>query len=101
VDELKDKPFALLGVNIVDQPAHKLAEVMAREKLTWRSFADHGPTSRGAIARAWNLTSTPTLYLIDHRGVIRRKWVGIPSPEAVDAAIAKCIAAAKDGGRRP
>jgi len=75
---------------------------MDKERLPWRSFADHGPTSRGAIARAWNLTATPTLYLIDHRGVIRHKWVGVAPPAVVDAAIRTCIAAAaKDGGRRP
>jgi peroxiredoxin len=101
VDELKDKPFALLGVNIVDHAASKLAEVMERERLPWRSFQDRGPTSRGVIAKAWNHTATPTLYLIDQRGVIRHKWVGGASPEAIAAAIAKCLAAAADGGRRP
>ena len=97
--ELRDKPFALLGVNIVDHAAGKLKEVMDREHLPWRSFADHGPTSRGVIATAWNLTATPTLYLIDHTGVIRHKWVGNPDPEAIDAALAKWIEAAARAGR--
>ena len=89
--DLENKPFVLLGVNIVEHAPGKLAELMAREQLPWRSFADRGPTSRGVIASAWNLTSTPTLYLIDHAGVIRHKWVGSPGAEAVDRAIAKWI----------
>jgi peroxiredoxin len=94
VNDLKDKPFALLGVNIVDHQPGKLAEVMDREQLPWRSFADQGPTSRGVIAKAWNHTATPTLFLIDDLGVIRHKWVGRAPPEVVDAAIGKCLEAA-------
>jgi hypothetical protein len=100
VRDLKDKPFALLGVNIVERAPGKLAEVMEREQLPWRSFADRGPTSRGAIASAWNLTSTPTLYVIDHTGVIRHKWVGSPGAELVDRALAKWIEVAARGERR-
>jgi hypothetical protein len=100
VHDLENKPFVLLGVNIVEHPAGKLAELMEREQLPWRTFADRGPTSRGVIASAWNLTSTPTLYLIDHTGVIRHKWVGEPSPELVDAALTKWIEAAERGASR-
>jgi hypothetical protein len=64
----------------------KLREVMAKEKLTWRTFADPG---NGITAR-WNAGS-PTYYIIDPRGVIRHKWVGRPGERAIDAALAKLL----------
>ena len=55
--------------------------------ITWRSFADLGNAGAGPIAKQWNLSATPTFYLIDHRGVIRRKWYGPPGEKVLDAAI--------------
>jgi hypothetical protein len=86
VNNLRGRPFALLGVNVVRHAAGKLKEVMDKEKLTWRSFAD-----QGAISRAWNLAATPTLYLIDHVGVIRCKWVGSPGEKVIDAAVERLV----------
>jgi hypothetical protein len=65
--------------------------VVKRENLTWRSFADPGDAGQGAIAARWNLTNTPTLYVLDARGVIRYKWSGGPGREAIDAALDKLI----------
>ena len=72
---------------------------MDKEKLTWRSFADDG-----SIVGTWNLPATPMLYVIDHQGVIRHKWLGSPSDyklgglpdeKAIDAALEKLIQAAE------
>jgi hypothetical protein len=41
----------------------------------------------GPIATKWNFSATPTLYLIDHKGVIRYKWTGPPGEKVLDAAI--------------
>jgi peroxiredoxin len=96
VTNLKDKPFALVGVNVSGHEPKKLKEVMEKARLTWRSFADPGVLGSGAIATRWSASTTPTLYLLDHRGVIRRKWVGNPGENAIDAAIAKLIDEAKE-----
>ena len=64
----------MIGVNVNGYDAKKLKEVMDKEKMTWRSFVDEG-----AIVGKWNLPSTPLFYVIDHRGVIRHKWVGNPA----------------------
>lgn len=61
--------------------------MVEKENLTWRSFADIGDAGQGAIAARWNLTNTPTLYVLDPRGVIRYKWVGGPGEKAIDAAL--------------
>jgi hypothetical protein len=65
--------------------------VVKKEKLTWRSFADLGDAGQGAIAARWNLTITPTFYILDGSGVIRHKWPGGAGPEAIDAALDKLI----------
>jgi hypothetical protein len=74
---------------------------MDKEKLTWRSFADPGDIGQGAIAAKWNLSGTPTLYIIDHKGVIRHKWVGTPGEKAIDAALEKLIIEAERSGQNP
>jgi hypothetical protein len=90
----------LIGVNVAGRDAKKLKEVMDKEKLTWRSFADPGDLGQGAIAAKWNLTATPTLYVIDAMGVIRHKWVGSsPGEKAIDAVLDKLIKAAEESGK--
>ena len=88
---LKGKPFALLGVHVGGSNAKQLKGVMEKEKITWRSFVDAGTAGAGPIATRWNLSATPTFYLIDHKGVIRYKWVGTPGENIVDAALYKLI----------
>lgn len=80
------KPFALIGVNVWNHNPAALKKVMTKEKLNWRSFAD-----QGAITGQWNSPATPTFYVIDHMGAIRRKWVGSPGEKALDAALEKLI----------
>ena len=67
--------------------------MIVKEKLNWRSFADPG-----AINARWN-AATPTYYVIDHKGVIRYKWVGSPGEKALDTALEKLIKEAEVNGR--
>lgn len=59
---------------------------MTKEKLNWRSF-----TGEQAINLQWNLPATPTMYIIDHKGTIRHKWVGNVGEWTIDAALEKII----------
>ena len=70
VQRLKDKPFALIGVNS-DGGRSALKKVMQEQGLTWRSFVN-GDTN-GPISTRWNVTGWPTIYILDHKGVIRFK----------------------------
>jgi hypothetical protein len=85
----------LIGVNVGGNAKH-LKDVMKKENVTWRTFADPGDAGQGAIAGRWNLTNTPTLYVLDPKGVIRYKWIGAPGEKAIDAALDKLI---KEAGR--
>ena len=88
---LKGKPFALIGVHIGGLNAKQLKGVVDKQRLTWRSFVDAGNAGAGPIATKWGLSATPTLYVIDHRGVIRHKWAGAPGEKVIDAALEKLI----------
>ena len=92
---LQDKPFALIGVHVGGASTKKLKEVMGRENVTWRTFVDMGNAGAGPIATKWNLSATPTLYLLDHNGIIRYKWAGAPGEKVIDAAVEKLIRAAE------
>ena len=93
MNQLAEKPFALLGVHGLDYAPAKLKQVMNKEKLNWRSFADPG-----TIYAKWN-AGTPTYYVIDHKRVIRYKWIGYPGAKAIDAALETLIQEAEGDGK--
>jgi thiol-disulfide isomerase/thioredoxin len=71
VERLKDKPFALLGINAdADRETAKLA--VDKEGITWPSWWDGG-SKHGPIASQWNIKRWPTLYMLDGKGVVRYK----------------------------
>jgi hypothetical protein len=90
----------LIGVNVNGYDAKQLKRAMTKEKLTWRSFADPGALGQGAITTLWNLSGTPTFYVLDARGVIRYKWVGGPGAKAIDAALDKLLKEVKGNGKK-
>ena len=96
---MQDKPFALIGVNINCHDPKVLKKVMDRERLPFRSFTDKSDgEGLGVIGRAWNLFGTPTVFVIDHKGVIRYRHMGIPDRKAIDEVLKELIreAEAKD-----
>ena len=102
VKRLANQPFALIGVNS-DQDRKQLKKTMEEEKITWRSFWDGGSTN-GPISSKWNVHGWPTIYVLDHKGVIRHKWVGspadyklggLPDEKAIDSALGKLIQVAE------
>lgn len=97
---MENEPFALIGINTNGYTPEKLKEVMDKEKLNWRSYADTRPKSGagfGSISSTWNLQGTPTLFVLDHNGVIRYRWLGSPGEKAIDAALALLVKEAKGG----
>ncbi len=67
---------------------------MTKHNINWRSFDDDG-----SINRQWNQPATPTFYIIDHKGTIRRKWVGKPGEKSVDTSLEKLIREAEKAAR--
>ena len=92
VKNLADKPFAVIGVNISEPNPVALKKLVEKENLTWRSFSDPRTNEgSGAIAKKWNLAGTPTIYIIDYKGVIRHKWLGGAPAKIIDNAVEKLV----------
>ena len=98
VKKLENKPFALIGVNS-DRDLKALKPVLEEEKITWRSFWDGPEGTGGPISKEWNVQGWPTLYIIDHKGVIRHKYLGAPAGEVLDNAIEKLVEVAEKEGK--
>jgi len=93
IEKLKDRPFALLGVN-GDDPDKLDRKLMDEHGITWQSFQDDCLDGK-TISGEWNVAGWPTLYLIDHNGTIRRSWHGAPPLEELDHEVEKWVAVAE------
>ena len=91
--KLKNRPFALIGVNVSAFETKDLKERMDKERMNWRSFVH-----QDAINAKWN-PSTPGYYVLDAKGVIRYKWFGAPGEKAIDSALEKLINEAETSGK--
>jgi hypothetical protein len=95
VKRMEGRPFALLGVN-TDPTREELQTTIKKKELTWRDWWD----GESAIASAWEVTGFPTLVLIDHKGVVRQRYLGNPGEKELDQAVDRLVAEAeKDTGR--
>jgi len=71
VKKFADRPFTLFGINS-DQSRSALKKVIKKENISWPNIYDEGGTD-GEIANRWNVHGWPTIYLIDHQGIIRHR----------------------------
>lgn len=85
VSRYKGRPFALLGVNS-DNDRESLKRVIAAQGITWRSWFDRAPD--GPISTTWQIEGWPTIYVIDHRGIIRYVHV---RDDALEDAVEKLV----------
>ena len=89
VERLKNKPFALIGVNS-DKDLEECRKKNKAAKISWRSFWNGENGTRGPISKAWNVSSWPTIYVLDADGVIRFKNVrGKDIDKAVETLLAE------------
>ncbi len=89
VARLRDRPFALVGVD-GDENMSTAKKVAEKEGRTWRSFWDGGPSKSPIIAR-WDVHSWPTIYVLDHKGIIRHQVVNFPSKERFEDIIDRLL----------
>jgi len=100
VQEMAGKPFALIGVNS-DSDRQKLKPRLVAEQITWRSFWNGPDGTRGPISKAWNVSGWPTVYVIDHEGIVRHKSHATPGPDRaeMDRVIHECVERAERAAR--
>jgi thiol-disulfide isomerase/thioredoxin len=93
---LRDRPFAIVGVNSdTDQAA--VSDALTKHQVQWRSFRNR-TTGKQTVSGAWDVIGYPTLYLIDHEGVIRKRWIGSPPPEVLAREIDRLVEVASSRG---
>ncbi len=73
VERLKDRKFALLGVNSDNEKV--LADLVRDKVVTWRTWADG---EGGPITTSWQISGIPNIFLLDHNGIVRRYYQGAP-----------------------
>lgn len=96
VARFKGRPFVLIGVN-GDQEKEKATKAVDQYNIPWRSFWNGKEGPGGPIATAWNVRGWPTLYVIDHQGVIRQKYL---IGNDLDGPLEKLVAAAESSKAR-
>jgi len=100
VEHFKDRPFVMVSVNSSER-REEIRKSIAENAITWRCWWDPRGNSSGPIATRWHVEGWPTVYLIDHLGRIRVKFVGFvgrgkrqpPIDEAVEALVKEAEAA--------
>ena len=88
VKRMEGRPFALVGVNS-DADREYLRRMNREREVTWRSFWCGEEGTGGPIPAGWNVSGWPTLYYLDHRGVIRHK--NLREGKEIDAALDKLV----------
>jgi thiol-disulfide isomerase/thioredoxin len=90
VKKLEKKPFKLISVSC-DNEQETLTKFFDKEPMPWEHWFDG---AGGTVAKTFRVRAFPTLYLIDHAGVIRNKWIGNPGDEKLEATIDALVAEA-------
>lgn len=97
VERYKNKPFVILGVN-TDSDKDQYRKLAQDNGVTWRS-AWEGRRG-GELSRMFQIKGYPTLYLIDHNGLVVKMWTGNPGEQVLDAEIERLVRAAEAQPRK-
>ena len=93
VEEMKNKPFALIGVNS-DSSVEKAKAAIAKNNLNWRSFQNKA--NGGEISKDWAVKGWPTVVILDSEMKIRyRGHNGNEATKIAEELVAKMTAAGK------
>ncbi len=93
VSRLKDRPFAMLGVN-TDSERETLRKSIREGEITWPNWWDGGQD--GPITSRWNILSFPTVFVIDAKGIIRA--IGLRGPE-LDRTVDRLLSETTESGK--
>ena len=91
VELYQGKPFAVVGVN-GDLDREAVQPALEKHDITWRSLWSGPKGPMGEIPISWHVNSWPTVYVVDHEGIIRGKKL---SREEQDKMISELVAKAE------
>src|SRR5262245_9019367 len=93
VERLADRPFSFIGMFGREGEPKEIAAHMKKEGINWRNALDVGEPGK-TLWSTWAVRGFPQFYLLDAKGVIRRRWFGDPGAE-LDPAIEELLAEAR------
>jgi hypothetical protein len=98
VQRLQDKPFTLLGINS-DGDRFDLLKKLNENTVTWPQIFEG---QERAISQRWNVFGYPTIYILDHEGIIRQRGFLDEKliEQTIDELLAKVPAAAAEPAGR-
>ena len=92
VKRMEGRPFALIGINS-DRDKNVIEQKNKEREVTWRSFWCGEKGTGGPIPTLWNVKGWPTVYYINHKGVIVKK--NVRGEAEMDKLIDELVAAAE------
>ena len=97
VEDYSSRPFVLLGIN-TDKEIKRVKDAVKKNNLNWRSWIDG--STRGPICTQFAVRAFPTIYLVDHNGVIRYQGRR-DLDENIEKLVAEAEADGVTGGAEP
>jgi hypothetical protein len=92
------RPFVLLGVN-ADDNVGVVRRLQHSGTVTWRSWWDGDPDQPYQICTSWQVEHFPRLFLIDHQGILRGMYEGVPDERELHASLDRLIKRAEAAAR--
>lgn len=97
VEKMQGRPFVLLGVNS-DKKLSRAKKAVKENNLNWRSWQNQGKNDK-KISSKFEIRGWPTIFLIDHNGVIQSKTLrGRQLDKALEVMVAKAEEEGAEGG---
>jgi peroxiredoxin len=90
-DRHAGRPLVVLGVS-GDESREALRAFQQKHAITAPTWFD-GP--EGPIASVWGVSRFPTLFLIDHKGEVRQRHVGLPPAGWLETQLGSLLAEAE------
>jgi thiol-disulfide isomerase/thioredoxin len=91
VKKMDGKPFVFVSIS-ADAKKDTLTEFLEKTKMPWT----HWYSGTEGVVEDWEIEAFPTIYILDAKGVIRKKIVGASDPEAIDKEVVKLVREAED-----
>ncbi len=91
VERHKGRPFAFVSVSVDDTRA-TLAGFLKRTAMPWTHWWDG---SCGEAAATWGVMAYPTVFVIDHKGVVRYRQIDESKDNALEKVIEQLLAEAE------